>query len=369
MRLDNGWLRLIGVCLLVGVSLNAVCSENDDDMDNDTDNGDILPTQGPLSLDQVGTWAYQIQKIADSGQVDALAASRYDMLVIEPTRTDWSSEETRDFDTKQMVDRLKNSAAGDGQHRKLVIAYIDIGEAEDWRWYWTWSAEYTAGDPLPADWPDYILTVDPDGWVGDYPVAYWDERWKDIMIYGQNQDSAPYGDYTSMLDEVLNSGFDGVYLDWVEGYENEHVVAAAADAGVDPAAEMIRFIGEIRDYARQRNPNFLVIQQNAAALLEGHPELLEVIDAIAQEAVWFDGTSYDNWNDPDGADDPIDSEMSEEYIAYLDQYLAAGVPVFNCEYAVQQADEAYQRGEQHGYITYCSRRPLSRLTTTPPSGY
>jgi hypothetical protein len=92
---------------------------------------------GSIPLSDVTYWAYQIQAISETGAVDALVASHYDVLVLEPTRTDWSSND-KNFDTRGMVTRLKNSPASDGTHRKLVIAYIDIGEAEDWRWYWIW---------------------------------------------------------------------------------------------------------------------------------------------------------------------------------------------------------------------------------------
>jgi cysteinyl-tRNA synthetase len=185
--------------------------------------------------------------------VDALVTSHYDMLVLEPTRTDWSSDD-KYFDAKEMVTRLKNSKASDGQGRKLIIAYIDIGEAEDWRWYWTWSKDWDCqGDP-PADWPDYILACDPDGWTGNYPVAYWDPDWKDIIIYSQNQGSHPDRDYNSVIDEVIKDGFDGIYLDWVEGFENEAVIAAAQAAGKDPASEMIAFIQDMRTTRRPATP-------------------------------------------------------------------------------------------------------------------
>ena len=92
----------------------------------------------PIPLDQVKYWAYQLQDINTPGTVDSLVASHYDMLVLEPTRTDWSSDD-KYFNTSEMVKQLKNSFAHDRVHRKLVIAYIDIGEAEDWRWYWNWS--------------------------------------------------------------------------------------------------------------------------------------------------------------------------------------------------------------------------------------
>jgi len=315
-----------------------------------------------LSLAEVRYWGYQLQGITEPGAVCALADSRYDMLVLEPTRTDWSSGD-RLFDTRGMVETLK--ATADGRSR-LVIAYIDIGEAEDWRWYWDWPGEWELGEPRPDTWPSYILAHDPDGWGGNFPVAYWDERWKDIIIYGQNQDSAPYGDYTSALDEVIRDGFDGVYLDWVEGYEDPAVIAEAQRQGRDPAAEMIGFIAEIRDYARSRDPDFIVIQQNAAALSQGRPELFSIIDAIAQESIWYGGEASDDWDDEDGYDIRNEPSLTDYYLEHLESYQDAGIPVFNCEYAVEHVGEAYERSLEKGFIPYCSRTPLSRLTTTPP---
>jgi len=322
----------------------------------------------PMSLEDVTYWAYQLQGINEPGAVDALVVSHYDMLVLEPTRTDWSSDD-RLFDARGMVTRLKNSKASDGVHRKLVMAYVDIGEAEDWRWYWTWPKDWDCAGEPPADWPDYILACDPDGWSGNYPVAYWDGDWKDIVIYGENQNSDPYGDYNSVIDEVIKDGFDGIYLDWVEGFENEAVVAAAQAADKDPAVEMIAFIQEMGDYATARDPGFLIIQQNAAALSDGHPELFEVIDAISQEAIWYDGDATDEWDDPEGYDWPNESSLVNYYIGYLDGYLDSGVPVFNCEYALIYADTAYANAINKGYVPYVTRCSLSRLTTTPPPGY
>ena len=322
----------------------------------------------PLPLSQVTYWAYQIQDLSEPGAVDKLANSHYDMLVLEPTRTDWSSDD-RYFDTKGMVSQLRDSEASDGVHRKLIIAYIDIGEAENWRWYWMWSEEWPQGEPRPADWPDYILAHDPDGWEGCFPVAYWDEEWKDIVIYGINHNSSPYGDYNSIIDEVIKDGFDGIYLDWVEGFENDAVIAEAQRQGKDPAVEMIEFIEEMRDYATLKDPDFIIIQQNAAALCEEHSELFSVIDAISQEAIWYDGDAFDDWNAPDGYDIANDLSLTDYYLGYLDQYLEADVPVLNCEYALEYEGDAYNKSYDKGYVPYCTRRSLSRLTTTPPPGY
>ena len=322
----------------------------------------------PLALSEVKYWAYQLQSVSEPGAVDVLADSHYDLLVLEPTRTDWSSDD-KFFDTRKMVDKLKNTYASDGKHRKLIVAYIDIGEAEDWRWYWTWSQDWPQGQTRPGDWPDYILTHDPDGWEGNYPVAYWDKRWKDIVIYGRNQNSDPWGDYSSLIDEIIKDGFDGIYLDWVEGFENDVVMQEAQKMGKDPAEEMILFIKEMKNYAAKRVSNFVIIQQNAAALLEGHPELLSTIDAIAQEAVWYDGDATDNWNDPLGHDVLNSSTLSNEYLRYLDMYRARGIPVFTCEYALYDSEDAYARSYDRDFVRYCTRRSRARLTTTAPAGY
>ena len=51
---------------------------------------------------------------------------------------------------------------------KMVIAYIDIGEAESYRVYW--QDGWRVGDPA------WIVGEDPDGWAENYPVAFWDLR-------------------------------------------------------------------------------------------------------------------------------------------------------------------------------------------------
>jgi cysteinyl-tRNA synthetase len=346
---------MLFLCLFLGFPSNRVQCQNRDDGE-------------PLPLDQIRYWAYQIQGVNESGSINRLVNSRYDMLVLEPTRTDWSSED-RNFDTREMVQLLKNSKAHDGIHRKLVIAYIDIGEAEDWRWYWSWSQEWPLDEPRPADWPGYIITRDPDGWEGNYPVAYWEDSWKDIVIHGKYQNSDPYGNYTSIIDEVIKDGFDGIYLDWVEAFENEDIIKAAKAQGRNPASEMIRFIQEMRGYGKKRNQNFVIIQQNAVSLCDGRPELFSVIDAIAQEAIWYDGDATDRWNDRDGHDIENDTDLIRYYIHYLDQYKSADIPVFNCEYAREYAEDAYAKSYEKGYIPYSTRRSLRRLTTTPPPDY
>ena len=370
--------ELCGALLLLGVAVGFVltCTGNDGtDISLDAnptsvrrESGALVQRGAPVPLWEVTYWAYQLQDLSVPGAVDALVNSHYDMLVLEPTRTDWSSDD-RYFDTSSMVSRIKGSVGSDGRHRKLVLAYVDIGEAEDWRWYWTWSQGWSCRGEPPADWPEYILACDPDGWEGNYPVAYWTAAWKEILLYGVDEGTQPGRDYESVVAQIVQDGFDGIYLDWVEAYEDPGVAAAAQKAGLDPAEEMVALIGEIRDYATAASPGFQVVQQNAAALIDEHPGLLTVIDGIAQEAVWFDGNATDDWADPDGYDLEAEQDLTSYYLGYLTQYVEAGLPVFNCEYALECADEAYARSRAAGLIPYVTRSSLSRLTTTVPPDY
>ena len=322
------------------------------------------PAAAPLPLKQASTWAYQIQGLERSGAIAALAASRYDLLVLEPTRT---QKGDGSFGTRAMVARLKASTAGDGAHRKLVLAYLSVGEAESWRWYWTWSTRWRSGHPRPKDWPSFIVAHDPDGWGGCYPVAYWSSRWKDIAIYGAHTGAHPGRDYTSIVDEAIRDGFDGVYLDWVEAYELPAVVKAARRAGKDPRAEMVRFLAELRDYARRRDPGFVIVQQNASSLWRGHRELFGIVDGIAQEGIWYYGAATDSWAAARGHDIPTPADWRSDYLTDLAQFRAAGLPVLDVEYTVKHASAMYRRSRARGFVPYCTRCSLSLLSTTPPA--
>ncbi|MCK4343168.1 MAG: endo alpha-1,4 polygalactosaminidase [Phycisphaerae bacterium] len=313
-----------------------------------------------VTLKGVRFWAYQLQGIEEEGAVAALVAARYDLLVLEPTRTD---RDNADFDTRGMVQRLHSSPASRAGEFKLVVAYLDIGEAEDWRYYW--QASWVAPTETQRGSPDLLICPDPDGWSGNYPVAYWDERWKNIIIYNAD----------SMLQKALDDGFDGIYMDWVEAYSDEAVADAAQAAGVDSVEAMVEFISEIRDYARQQDPDFLIIPQNASELAELHDDYLGLIDAIGQEQIYFDGDADTIWADADSGDVRVpaagEGYSTQFYEETLAPYLAAGKVVLCVDYA-QQPDyvaEAYQRAAANGYIPYVSLRSLSRLTETPPPGY
>lgn len=122
--------------------------------------------------------------------IAALAATNYDVLIV-----DYFFEE-EEF-TSQEIAGLKNKLNGG---KRLVISYMSIGEAEDYRYYWDES-----WDSNPPDW----LKGENPEWEGNYKVAYWEAGWQAI-IFGSNN---------AYLDKIIAKGFDGAYLDIIDAFE------------------------------------------------------------------------------------------------------------------------------------------------------
>lgn len=318
-------------------------------------------------LEEVTHWFYYIDVNLDDDSINLIVDSSYDMVVIDYIA---SEENNTDFPLDEVIDSMHKA-----EHPKLVIAYIDIGQAEDFRTYW--QPDWEIGDP------EWIIALDPDGWEGNYPVAYWWDEYRDIWL-GDN----------GYLQGILDTGFDGVYLDWVEAYSYENVIAFADEEGVDPVQEMIWWIGDISDFTREQTPEFFVIAQNAAELAQ-YDEYVEIIDAIAQEQVWFDGGSD---NVPPGdcplpaKEEDIDTDnyydslspecqsqydeypestlhvSSEEYISYLNSAKDKGLSIFTVDYAEnpENINYVYQTSRSLGFVPFVSTRFLDQYIDPVP---
>jgi len=142
-----------------------------------------------ISLSDVRNFLYLInprQFETKASFLDALAGTNYDALILD-LEFDGAPLSVED------VGMLKVKANGG---TRLLLCYVSIGEAEDYREYWdhAWSA-------TPPEW----LLEENSDWPGNYPVQYWNPEWQEIVF--------------EMMDAVLSAGFDGVYLDRIDVYE------------------------------------------------------------------------------------------------------------------------------------------------------
>lgn len=150
-------------------------------------------------MDEVRNYLYLINsKEYDSKEalLKAVEDTNFDLLIIDLFFDDQAL-------TKQDVERLKVKANGG---KRLVICYMNIGSAEQWRYYW--KKDWKIGKPK---W----IKKKYEGYDGEFYVEFWNNDWEQII----------YGSKDSYLRRIIDAGFDGTYLDNTEAYHylyNKH---------------------------------------------------------------------------------------------------------------------------------------------------
>lgn len=310
----------------------------------------------PLPLGLVDDFTYQLQGPGGADlSLTPIAQTKFDLCIV-----DFSRDGLAEF-TPAEVAALRSPAEPD----RIRLAYMSIGEAEDYRWYW------------PLIDPSLVAGSNPN-WPGNYKVEFWRPEWKEVIVTGGPTVGKSY------LDRIIDQGFDGVYLDVVDAFE---FFGPASEGGTDwkrdAAARMVDFILEIAHHARvaRGRPDFLVVPQNGANLFDpvwypadtlgpGDPptpqamadfereRLLATVDAIGVEDVFYGGPkAEDNAYSPD-----------TYILSQLALWQAGGARVFSVEYLTKQGkiDAFYDtHAPAHGFVPYATVRDLDQLTINP----
>ena len=280
-------------------------------------------------INKARSWGYQLSGL----NVARAARSPYDLLVVDGTT---GLDVDRPF-TKAEVNRLKRKPDGS---RRLVISYLSIGEAEDYR------PDYFSREYLTEDAPDWLMKENPQ-WKGNRVIRFCTEGWQRTILgdrYGRNVYNSVE---LSPLYRLIELGFDGVYLDRVDVY------AEVRRQCPDAENRMVDFVARLAAHARKRNPNFMVILQNAEELLV-HPKMRRAIDAVAKEDLLY-GNDYSQRRN--SRDDIRDS------IRYLKKARRAGRPVFVVDYIKNRSKirRAKREIKALGFIPYIGPRDLGQL--------
>jgi cysteinyl-tRNA synthetase len=278
----------------------------------------IILNTSPPSLDQVNDFLYQLQSINLTG----IGNTAYDLVIIDYAA---EGDETTEFTAAQIA-ALKHSPGGE----KIVLAYMSIGEAEEYRFYW--QSGWVVGNPLWLD------AENPD-WEGNYKVRFWDPDWQAVIF--------------SYTDRLLDAGFDGAYLDLIDAY------VYYADQGRTTAAqEMADFVAAVRAYARARDPDFYIFVQNAPELAQDIPGYLDSVDGASHEEIYY-GLVED--------DVPTPASITAGIEEHLDLFKNGGKLVLTLDYATTPAnvDDAYAKSQAKGYVPFCTVRGLDQLIINP----
>jgi cysteinyl-tRNA synthetase len=166
-----------------------------------------------------------------------------------------------------------------------------------------------------------------------------------------------------LIEDVARDGFDGAYLDWVLGYLDPTVVAAAQRDGVEPATAMVDLLMHLRARARALRPDFVLIAQNAAGLLARDARLLAAVDAVSQEDLSFKGLAGAGWDEPGAGDLATPPAHAETIASQLAACRAHALPVFTLDYAREHTNvqRALARSRALGLVPCVSRVALDRL--------
>ncbi len=254
----------------------------------------LLIASPAIAATGIQSMGYQLQLEGPrEAAVDRIAAAPHDLIVI-----DYSMDGTRERRfTRDEVARMQEGPDG----RRLVASYISIGEASDFRGHPIWDPAWTTtgravGDLTPRA-PDWLGPVNPN-WPESRKVRFWDRDWQRRIFDG---------DGGGWLDSIVAQGFDAAYLDIVLAYYYWH-----DHEGHDvrwTARAMIEFIVEMTAHARATNPDFFMIPQNGAWIVNdagladvgpGDPDwplkrdFMDSIGAFGAESVYFPGPRDEN---------------------------------------------------------------------------
>lgn len=282
--------------------------------------------QRQLMLLPVRSWAYQLRRI----DFDEVARSPFDLVVIDHALASGRRFQ-RQFD-KDLVRQIQQRPNGG---RRLVLAYLSIGEAERYRFYW--QQEWYDTQKRPK-WLGPMNTV----WDGNYLVRYWDPEWQKLI----------FGTPESYLERIKAAGFDGIYVDRADVYFDW------AKENRNAEKDMVAFLSNLSQAARADDPYFLVVMQNAEELI-AHKPVVEAIDAIAKEDLLF-GIDHNA--------KPNDAENINWSIEKLREAKAAGRKVFVVEYLgdPEKAASARRRIEKEGFVAHFTSRDLGELSVIAP---
>ena len=261
--------------------------------------------------------------------VAKLKESGRDWIVLDASFTGDTPWEQADLDI------IRSGKAG-----RKVVAYLSIGEAEDYRPYW--QSEWVSNGKRTAAAPVWLGIENLD-WKGNYQVKYWNADWQKLML--------------AAIDETMARGFDGVYLDIVDGFETyEQGADGYLDDRMNPETkqtyrrDMVDWVKAIAARARAKDPAALIIPQNGSQLVV-EKDFVEVISAQGIENLFTNGKELQP------------TSHTDEILGHLKLLASAKKPVLLIEYPKTRQGQALSKklAEENGLVWLVTDRQLKTL--------
>jgi cysteinyl-tRNA synthetase len=261
--------------------------------------------------------------------VAKLKESGRDWIVLDAAFAGDTPWEQTDLDT------IRSGKAG-----RKVVAYLSIGEAEDYRPYW--QSDWVSNGKRTAAAPAWLGIENPE-WKGNYQVKYWSAEWQKLML--------------ATIDDVMARGFDGVYLDIVDGFQTyEQGADGYLDDRMNPETkqtyrrDMVDWVKAIAARARAKDPAALVIPQNGSQLV-AHKDFVKVISAQGIEDLFTNGKKLQP------------ASHTNEILGHLKILALAKKPVLLIEYPKTLQGQALSKklAEENGLVCLVTDRQLKTI--------
>lgn len=297
-------------------------------------------------------WLYQLQ----NASIPAINNTSFNLLTIDYSRDGSEQERYTADDLRSLQSTGKNA-----------LAYLSIGEAEDYRYYF--QRRWIADDPVTGlqqpvlgSAPDWLDRTN-SNWEGNYKVQYWSQAWQTTTL--------------NYLDRIIDAGFNGVYLDIIDGFEywsdqsQLNAAGSQKQALSEPVAaqRMIQFVERIAYHARvmRGKTDFQIVPQNGESILayDRAGRYIKTINGIGIEDLFYD------------AETPQPRAAIQDRLQWIDRVQANGKSVLSIDYVDDQtgrtgANEArindfLNQAESRGYLPYVglSDRALDTINEAP----
>jgi len=210
----------------------------------------------------IQSWTYQLQGANRSDlNLQPIIRSASSLAVIDYSR---NGAERGEF-TRTEIQAVRKSG-------KITLGYMPIGAADAGRFY---DQNLTDRSPFSASEAQSLIGAENSNFSGTFYLRYWQDTWKKVIFGNRPLPSwvKTTNNPNNYLKRILAAGFDGVYLDDIDAYQQFN--SDGDNSRPSAALEMLLFIRDLSTWAKSKKPGFLIVPQNGENLFNDALENLD----------------------------------------------------------------------------------------------
>ncbi|MDP8219172.1 MAG: endo alpha-1,4 polygalactosaminidase [Candidatus Theseobacter exili] len=265
----------------------------------------VAEAQKNNGLQDVSKWFILLSYDPSEQEIDPYIINKYDMAVLDP---DYYPSFTMH------------------SKRPLLIAYISVGEAEEYRSYWK-----SIKDEL------WIIGENPN-WKENHYIDICNDKWQEIIL-------------EKVIPMIISKGFNGIMLDTLD------TIDVLCDKAPDKCSLYKKAMMDLVKNINEKYPNLLLVSNNGFSIL---PQIAPFLNGIIVEDInTMPDFKKGGYMKVPSADRKYKIRIIKELIKKFD------LPVFNIDYASQDNKrmirQDIRRSRSLGFKPYVAEKNLDRI--------